>query len=48
MFAETQNFHYRTSSILDVQSAMEAMQQIMNVCNANYAINGPMKRIHFL
>ena len=42
MFVVTQNFHYRTTLILHVQSTMELMQQIKNGWNATYAINDSM------
>ena len=45
MLVVTQNFHYRTTLILHVLSAMELMQQIRNSCNATYAIYDSMKSV---
>ena len=45
MIVVTQNFHYRTTLILHVLSAMELMQQTKNGWNATYAINGSMKSV---
>ena len=42
MFRVTQNFYYRTTLFLHVQSTMELMQQIKNGWNAKYAINDSM------
>ena len=42
MFRVTQNFYYRTTLFLHVQSTMELMPQIKNGWNAKYAINDSM------